>query len=249
MKGIVFLSLLFSPSFIYAQSLDVGVRVNFLQNFDQSFLDDRINSLPSNNIDWKVRSYSADIWGEAVKDSNIFHRIRAGYQYALIATHSVSNSSNGESVITNSETSAAGYRFGIGMGKLYAMDKLTFKVGIELFVGLNTDWHNEYNSDYFDSNGDKTQTVKISFNEPGQKAGGFGLFTGIYYNFWNSFHVGLDISNYFQYAQKKGTITIVYEYFDGNGNLTSTETENDESKLNAFSTFFLSPAISVCYRF
>ncbi len=247
-KNIAFIFLLFYPVIIFAQDFNIGVRVNSFRNFHQEYYDDRLN-MPDDEQDWKIREFSGDVLFEYVRPNNIFYRIRVGYQKSFVSNNVMSYSGfSGMSRFTDRKESGTGYRFGIGTGKLYEFEKLAVKVGIELFLDIGNKWNKDYTYEYFDTNG-KTKTDKIYTDEPGENSGGISVFSGVYYNFWKSFTVGLEVTNYFQYSQQKGTIKITYDDYDGNGNLISSDIENDKIDEKDFSTSFLIPSIVLYYRF
>ncbi len=249
-RNITFLCLLFYPVIIFAQDFNIGVRANYLTNFTRNYFEEGIY-WSDNERNWKEKEFSGDVIFENVRPNGIFRRVRVGYQKTFASYNHLSDYSGitGKSFYINKKEYGKEYRFAAGIGKLFEFEKLFFKVGAELFVNIGNIWYKNSAIEYFDVNGVKYKTNEIDFDEPWHSSGGISLFSNIYYNFWKSFSVGLEITNYFQYSQQKGTIKIIYDDYDGNGNLISSDIENDKINEKDFSASFLIPSIGLYYRF
>ena len=101
----------------------------------------------------------------------------------------------------------------------------------------------------YDSTGNKIGSNKRTYEEPATLFIGAFFLANVYYNFWKSFSVGIEVTNGFIYSRGKGPASEVLETYDANGNLTNKETTEEELKSKWFNTSFLNPSVGLSYRF
>lgn len=252
-RDTAFFCLFFYSIISSAQYVDIGIRVNNMSRHDGKFYNDKLY-ITDDKIDTygtDIQTFSGDLVVENIRKENTFYRVRIRYQKTSGTVFNRYNLYNGETRTFNQKTDALGYGFAIGIGKFYEVKKITFKIGIELPVNIfsRSNQSNYYILEDFDTSGNQYASTKINFDKPTFYYIKLNMLTNVYYNFWKSFSIGFEVTNGFVYSIENGLITIEYEYYDGNGNLIGTDTENDKKDTKAFSTFFLTPSMGLIYRF
>lgn len=158
-------------------------------------------------------------------------------------------SSIGKSLKLNNTQTSLGYSLMYGIGKIYPFKKLIFRFGIEMSGRYFTPWVIETTIEYFDTNNTKYQTLKFNDTYAGNYIFGTTLLSGIHYNFYKSWSVGIEMGNSLYYGIQKGKEVNTVEDYGSNGNLSSTNTTS--VKINSYHWYvsYFRSSISIFYTF
>lgn len=242
---------LFSTIFSFAQkTMEIGLRINSINiNKQTKEFGNLNNPNNSNTVKLNLQSLSIDLYSNIILIKKIPLRVWGGYYRIKNSTFETNNFTNGETATAKEFQQISTYRFGTGIGRCIYNDRIKIKVGPEVIFFYSVAEKTNLTIDNFDTNGNKFKTTYGNIEQPPYYSIGAGLFATAYYPIWKGFSLGIELSNYLLLGKSKGDIKTDYQYFDGNGVQTGTDSKTDKVNYSGINTSYLNVAIGISYQF
>lgn len=246
-----------SALFCSAQDFNVGIDFRQFTNQTQSqeYTSYTSGGYPTNNL-----SLTTNLFIEKITPSNIYYRFTAGTSqsntnslYQNVGVDYFGGSTNNYLAYLALNTykinrKVQNYDASIGIGKIISYKKICLRTSAELYI-------NRYQSNTFFGNGvvspsqgSSFSTITYSTSLTPYNQYLINYYVSLHYSVCKNFSIGIQLDNGISFTYQKQTENTIANGYQG-GTLLTTAINAEHINNQVFSTYFLTPSISIIYNF